>query len=193
MKNQKCILAVVLLCLMSEVAWAEEKDKAKLSEQTVVVEAYLLQIRTETLYSQGTAAVPKEKKERVTLLKLLWCLTDPNNGQVITAARTSARSGSEASTQTRRKQVINRELYANNTSFETVNHLWPDGRISVEYALQLESVDPMASASEGLPVSMISHGTQSEIILKPQVPTIVESSQIGDTALFLVMYCEVLK
>jgi len=157
------------------------------------VEAYLLQVRTEALYSKGSAAVPMKKKERVTLLRLLWCLTDPNNGQVITAARTSARSGNKASTGTRRKQVIGKDMYTNNTSFETANHLWPDGRISVKYALQLNAVDPIAPVSEGLPISMISHNTQSEIILKPQVATIVGSSQIGDTALFLVMYTEVLK
>lgn len=107
------LFAVLVIGPVSEVQgrqkMTEEEFSALLQEESVLVEAYLVQVNNEALYDAGAAVVPQQSAESVTVLKLLSCLADPENGRVVSSARVAVKKNEEANTVSEKVHYIPRK------------------------------------------------------------------------------------
>lgn len=91
----KKFLILASILAVSSIVFAEEKkaqepEKEKPDYRSVVVDAWLVRVSADALYESGVKPLSEKDKENVSVMNLLWCLGDPNNGKVVVSATTRA-------------------------------------------------------------------------------------------------------
>ena len=90
MKKSLICLCVLAMC---SVVWAEDKNqtepqKEKPDYRSVIVDAWLVRVDADALAESGVKPLSEKDKENVSVMNLLWCLSEPNCGEIVTSART---------------------------------------------------------------------------------------------------------
>ncbi|MCE5339599.1 MAG: hypothetical protein LLF92_00540 [Planctomycetaceae bacterium] len=97
MKKSLIVLCVLAMC---SVVWAEEKKaeevkKEKPDYRSVIVDAWLVRVDADALAESGVKPLSEKEKENVSVMNLMWCLSEPNCGEVVTSARTMGNTKAE--------------------------------------------------------------------------------------------------
>jgi len=200
--------ALVLVCVLAVcgVVSAEDKKIEERDCRSVKVETWLVCVSTDALYESGIQPVPSDDKQEVTILNLIWCLTDPNNGVVISSGQTLAVNHVRAEFRSKKTEYIEvgapvksseatkarhkTSSYQTETYCRTYSRIESDKNIFIEYEWSFEGI--LTSTSKLLP-EPISIGNQSALSIKPGKPVIVNQSHINDKMLFLVMRTKIIE
>lgn len=214
----KSIVVAMILCAISFAAASaqdQSADKAqppqeKPSTDSVLVEAYLVEVSNAALASSGTAVLPGDgKKDAVSITKLLWCMKDPNGGKVADMARVICRTGDEAKNAVAKtvyvKQVstqvsttghpiesVTYRSYDSKSEISATARIGEEGLIRLRLRFMCEEIDA-DKAAEGTPPGRLAYSFDSIIIVRPNQPMIVGGMQSGDSSLFLIVRAEIVK
>jgi hypothetical protein len=210
MKKSLMCLCVLVMC---SVVWAEDKKEAEPQKEkpdyrSVIVDAWLVRVDADALYKSGVKPLSEKDKENVSVMNLLWCLSDPNAGEVITSARTRAclaakvqntfentkyyGETSETEVQGGRKlQSRINHAYSQKVEFQTCSFIsekylkirWDF--YSVVIGENIKSLPP-----ETITINYRDNATNIKEIGKPMI---VGETQIGGDMFFLVMKAEIVE
>jgi len=209
------LLAMILCVVLLAAASADDKPQPpqppeKPSTDSVLVEAYLVEVSNAALAASGTAVLPGDgKKESVSIIKLLWCMKDPNGGKVADMARVICRTGDEAKNAVAKtvyvKQIstqvattghpiesVRYNAYDSKSEISATARIGEEGLIRLRLRFMCEEFDADKSA-EGTPPGKLAYSFDSIIVVKPNQPMIVGGMQSGDSSLFLIVQAEIVK
>ena len=184
---------------------SDEKLSNLLEQDSVLVEAYLVQVNSKALYEAGVAVVPQKNDERVTVLKLLRCIAKPQNGRVISSATVALKKNEEAQTSTKKNhyipgkdetgKTITIESYSTIVKFEVGLSDKNGGGIQKFFQYHHDGLSdiPDDKMPRELPPETISYFTQSSLNLSLNKPIIVSRSQNTGTSLFFILRAEIVK
>lgn len=189
----------------------EEELSALLKEKSVLVEAYLVQVDNEALYEAGVAVVPQKSAESVTVLKLLRCLAEPENGRVISSARVALKKDQEAETSSEKVRYIPRKKmiktgkepvesvqfspYSTRVRLEVLLIDMNDDKIRIRYSYKYDGLSdlPDTQTPQESPPGNISFTTQSSLTLPLNKPIILSSSEEAGTSMFFILRAQIVK
>jgi len=184
-----------------------QPQQEKPSTDSVLVEAYLVQVSNMALAASGTALL----QEDIGITKLLWCMKDPNGGKVLSMARVSSRNNDTAQSGTSKTVYISHtttrapttenaitsttyQPYNSRNEIEARPYINEDGRIVLQLKFRCEDfTESKAGEEQQAPPGKLGYDFDSTITIKPNQPMIVGGMQSGDSSLFLVVRAEVVK
>ena len=184
---------------------SNEKLSNLMEQDSVLVEAYLVQVNNKALYEAGVAVVPQKNDESVTVLKLLRCIAKPQNGRVISSATVALKKNQKAQTSTEKNhyipakdqtgKTITIEPYSTLVKFEVVlSDKNGDGiQMFFQYHHDGLSDIPDDKMPRESPPETVSYFTQSSITMPLDKPIIVSRSQNTGTSLFFILRAEIVK
>jgi hypothetical protein len=220
----KSVLMAMILCIISFAAVSAQDQPAdkpqplqeKPSTDSVLVEAYLIEVSNAALAAAGTALLPDDSKKSVSITKLLWCMKDPNGGKVVSMARAFCTTGETAKSSTTKTIYVSRSTtqvpmegkairsvtcqpYDSRNEIEVepyTNEMYTKGSGSILLQLKFKyegfTVNE-AREQELAPPGKIAYNFESNVMIKPNQPMIVGGMQSGDSSLFLIVRAEIVK
>jgi hypothetical protein len=210
MKKFLITISIFAVCtiVLAEDGKVTPQEKEKPDTRSVIVDAWLVKVDAEALYKSGVKPLSEKDKENVSIMNLLWCLGDPNNGTVMVSAKTYSSMNEEAycelsktgylkqergSVDTQTGKTVQRSIsftpYSSKTRFSNMSRMMDNKKIRIEYALDSE-VTLICQEDSNSPQNNIKIDFRNILILPVQKPVIVAQSQIGNDMLFLVLRAE---
>jgi len=197
-----CVLAITSTVFAE--GKVEEQEKEKPDNRSVVVDAWLVRVSADALYESGVKPFSEKDKENVSVMNLLWCLSDPNNGKIIGTAKTTALMAEEGNNELSYRENI-QEVIGHDGSGKPMmsgNYFWSENRITIKtcsFILENKQVRieyvfaaNLAYKSEKNPrPDEVKINSNSITIVSVQKPVIVAQTQIGDDMFFLVLRAEI--
>lgn len=183
----------------------EEELAALLEEKSVRVEAYLVQVENEALNEAGVAVLPQKSAESATVLKLLSCLADPENGRVVSSVRVALKKDEEAATSSEKVHYIPRkdetgktitiDSYSTGVKLEVLLFDMNDDRIRIRYSYKHDGLDdiPDSQTSQEPPSGRISFVTRSSLTMPLDKTIVISSSEEAETSIFFILRAEIVK
>jgi hypothetical protein len=194
---------------------AEEPKKEKPDNRNVVVNAWLVRVSADALYESGVKPLSDKDKENVSVVNLLWCLSDPNNGEIVVSATTRARAGEQA------ENTFSSEIYLSESTesyphrglgqmpgmaqpadmartyrpynervnFSTYSDVLENKQVKVGWKFNSEFIYSMGKDECPPNKGSVVYGNIT--IVSAQKPVIVAQTQIGDDMFFLVLRAEI--
>ncbi|OHB60921.1 MAG: hypothetical protein A2Y12_03840 [Planctomycetes bacterium GWF2_42_9] len=201
MKKSLMILCVLAMC---SVVWAEDKKaeevkKEKPDYRSVIVDAWLVRVDADALAESGVKPLSEKEKENVSVMNLLWCLNEPNSGEVITSARTQSFTNENSQSRLQKTQYIKRDTspnsyqfspYSSKVEFKTENYLLDNKKVRIEYSFITSYISISDSNS---PPDDIDIFFANILTMPIQKSVIVGQSQIENDMFFLVMKAEIVE
>jgi hypothetical protein len=207
MEKKKIVLGLFCILAVCSLTFAEgQKKEKKRDYRSVIVDALLVKVSAEALYESGVKPLSEKDKDKVSVLNLLWCLNDPNNGKVIASARTQSlvnEQGKNSFTRTLYIEEKNKAFPANGKGpivtrkrkpyqqqIEFINNprILENEQIRIEYHFFSELIE--MSDVKTIP-DQIMIKFQNVIKVSVQKSFIVGQTQIEDDILFLVVRAEI--
>jgi hypothetical protein len=226
----KSVLMVMILCVIpfaaasaaseqpcnkeqSQQGGNAQPPQEKPSTDSVLVEAYLVEVSNAALAASGTAMLPGDgKKESVSITKLLWCMKDPNAGKVVSMARAFCRTGETAKSSTTKTVYVEHtaappvpatahavmsstfQPYDSKSEIEVRPYINEAGPMFLELKFRHEGFNGQ-NTKKGLvlPPDKLAYNFDSTLTIKPGQPMIVGGMQNGDLTLFLIVWAEIVK
>jgi hypothetical protein len=210
MKKSLIVLCVLAMC---SVVWAEDKkvavqdpQKEKPDLRSVIVDAWLVRVDADALAESGVKPLSEKDKENVSVMNLLWCLNEPNSGEVIISSQTRSGLNNEATTSFNNTIYISRSneiardgrgaitnsSFNQRIDFRNYSNIVENKQIGISWEFNSNFVYnknqndyPPDSGS----VSFKNHWT----IMPAGKPVIVGQTQIGKDMFFLVMKAEIVE
>jgi hypothetical protein len=214
----KSIVIVAVLCMVSAgAAQAEQQgDKGQQPQpkppaDSVLVEAYLVEVSNASLEASGTDLLPDDSRKAVSITKLLWCMKDPNNSRVADSARVICRANDAAKSAITKTVYVKRiatqvsdtghpiesvtyQAYDVQSQIDVVSRIHEDNSIGIELKFRYEGLaDGTDDEAAQSPPAKLAYSFESMILLRPNQPLIVGGMQNEDTSLFLVARAEIIK
>jgi hypothetical protein len=215
----KSVVMAMILCVISFSAVSAQdqpSDKPlppqeKPSTESVLVEAYLVQVSNAVLAGAGTALLPGEDKESVSITKLLWCMKDPNGGKVVSMGRAFCRTKETAKSSNTKTVYVAQtttQVPTAGSALQSVTYQSYDSRNEIDVnpyinengtiVLGLNFVyagftESKADEGRQAPPGKFGYNFNSMLTIKPNQPMIVGGMQSGDSSLFLIVRAEVVK
>lgn len=203
----KKIFIILCVAMMYSVVLAEEKkteevQKEKPDYKSVVINAWLVRVEADALEKSGVKPFSEKDKENVTVMNLLWCISDPTRGEVLASSRTQSFTREMAQCESIKTEYIRRiesgppqnaislNPYSSRTIFKNNSMILEEKKIRVEY--DFESTN-FSAGEPNVPPSEIRVNFKDVIILQPQKTIIAAQSQVGSDMFFLVMRAEVIE
>jgi hypothetical protein len=210
----------ILICMcvlgMCTVAFAEEKkadeqgklEKEKPDTRSVVVDAWLIKINPDALAKSGVKLFSEKEKENVSVMNLLWCLNEPNSGEVMASARIQSYNNESAQCESEKCDYVKREEsmalpggrevqkarsftpYTSSTNLKTTLRILDDKKIRLEYTFRANDFiisDSNSPAGENK-VEFV-----NIINLSDKKAVIAAQSQTRKDMFFLVMKAEIVE
>ncbi|MFA6186142.1 MAG: hypothetical protein WC770_02875 [Phycisphaerae bacterium] len=173
----------------------EEPKKEKPDNRSVIVDAWLVRVSADALYESGVKPLSEKDKENVSIMNLLWCLGEPNNGKVVVSATTRAMVLNEV-----KNEFSNRVYFTNSKGYESnygqrVNFRTWSGvlennkQVRVNWSFGSDFVYGEIKDKDSPNTGSVSY--QNTTIVSAQKPVIVAQTQIGDDMFFLVLRAEI--
>jgi len=209
----KKIFVIFCAVLMGSVVCAEEKkaaepEKEKPDYRSVIVDAWLVKVDPQALENSGVKPLSEKDKENVSVMNLLWCLNDPNHGEVIASARTRSRMYERAENRCEKTIYVKSERrarlrgtndvqestsynpFTSDVKFRNSSQISDNKQILINY--EFSAVTFILNEDTNSPPDEIKISSNNTTIIPAQKSTIVEQSQIGGDMLFLVMRAEII-
>lgn len=188
----------------------EEPKKEKLDYRSVIVDAWLVQVSADALYESGVRPFSEKDKENVSVMNLLWCLSEPNSGKVVVSATTRALVREEA------KNAFNNTMYwgestescpgnnstpvrsrsyrpyDQNVEFRTYSNILENKQVRVEWSF-FSKFFICTKTRDASPPESRTVNYDNATIVSAQKPVIVAQTQIGDDMFFLVLRAEIVE
>jgi hypothetical protein len=210
---KKLLILLSVLAIASTVfaeGKVEEPKKEKPDNRSVIVDAWLVQVSADALYESGVKPLSDKDKESATVMNLLWCLGEPNSGEVIVSATTRALVREEA------KNAFNNTMYwgdstesypGNNSTpvrsrsyrpydqkveFRTWSNVLENKQIRVDWSFTSVFFICTKTKDTSPPESRTVNYDNATIV-SSQKPVIVAQTQIGDDMFFLVLRAEIVE
>lgn len=208
----------ILICLcfltMCSIVLAQENNQTQQQKEeqdyrSVIVDAWLVKVDADTLYQSGVKPLSEKEKENVSIMNLMWCLSEPNCAQIIASAKTQSYVGESAKCELSKLKYVADETitavgdgrqpiksrsikpYSSTTKFENYSRILDNKKIRVEYTIKANDV-AMSETRIG-PAEEIQIEFFNTMILSDKKFTIVGQSQIGNDMFFLVMRAEIVE
>jgi hypothetical protein len=179
---------------------------------SVLVEAYLVEVSNAALAASGTAMLPGDgKKESVSITKLLWCMKDPNAGKVVSMGRILCFAKRYAKSSTRTEvpvktteiqvasagtpiQSVSYNRYASMNEIEVRPDIIKDGSVFLELKFKYDGfTENKTDGIRQVPPETLGCNFDSTVVVNPNQPMIVGGMQSGDASLFLIVRAEIVK
>ena len=184
-------------------------------EESVMVEAHLVQVEMEALYKAGVSRVPSSGADNVTAEVLTKCVADANNGSVISAARLVVKRGEEAKTNSQSRKSV-KSVHKNfvpsgqpgGTAVETKDvtyrdynvgsnlsaraEIKKDKQIGIEMNFEYSGFDENRTDEEA-PPEISSYSYRDKLIVKDGQAMVVGGVQNGGKGLYLVVRATVME
>jgi hypothetical protein len=215
----KSVLMAMILCIISFAAVSAQDQPSekpqplqeKPSTDSVLVEAYLVEVSNAALAAAGTALLPDDSKKSVSITKLLWCMKDPNAGKVESMGRAIARSNEMAKNSITKTIYVSQsttqvpttgnpihsvtyQAYDSRNEIEVRPYISKDGPMFLELKFRYNGVTENKTGEENqTPPGKLAYNFDSIITIKPNQPMIVGGMQSGDSSLFLIVRAEIVK
>lgn len=206
MKRNLIILCVLSMCsfVLAEEKKASEPEKEKPDYRSVIVDAWLVKVDADALAKSGVKPLSEKDKENVSVMNLLWCLGEPNSGEVIISVRT--RSGlnqkaisdfgntiyisetQEASPDGRK--AVTHNPYSQKIDFETYSTITENKQISISWKFNSHFIYDI---NNWPPYTGSIDYQNNWTIMYAGKSVIVGHSQIGNDMFFLVMRAEIVE
>ncbi len=187
----------------------QEQKKEKPDYRSVIVDAWLVQVKADALYESGVKPIPQKDKENASIMNLLWCLGDPNNGKVVASARTQAHAGKDGFCELSKTEYIEQKKivydangrktaerpnfvpYECKIAFRNEPAILESGTVWIEFGFdsKLISQGDSYSPRNAISVNFNNRGTT----IPAQKPIIVAQAHIGDEMLFLILRAEIVE
>jgi len=189
----------------------EQELAALLEKKSVLVEAYLLQVSNEALSAAGVAPVPQNSTESATVLKLLQCMVEPENGRVISSAGVTVKINDEAETSSKKTRYLPRKKmsktskgtvesvsyssYSTSVDFNVRLYDMNDDRIRMSFEYKYRGLDTSSEAcvSQESPPDTVEFSAQSSPTIPLDKAIIISSSQEEGTSMFFILRTERIK
>jgi hypothetical protein len=201
-----CVLAVCSVVLAEEKK-AQEQEKEKPDYRNVIVDAWLVKVDADALYKSGVKPLSEKDKENVSIMSLLWCLGEPNSGEVIVSARTRSVVKNEVEnsfdndiyisestevTLPDAKPVTQRthHPYGQKVSFKTYSNILENKQIIIGWEFFSQFIYNKFQNKYPPDTGSINYRNPSTLI-PAQKLAIVAQSQIGKDMFFLVLRAEI--
>ena len=193
MKKFLIVLCVLAVC---SIALAEEQ-KEEPDYRSVIVDAWLVQVSADALYESGVKPLSEKGKDNVSIMNLLWCLSDANNGEIIASARTRAQLNERCETSLKRTKYVKKARgnssrtipYQQMVKFESYCGIYQAERIRIEYAFECATSEEAATVEMPMKVNV---RFNSATTVTADKPVIIAQTQIKDKMLFLVLRAEII-
>ncbi|MFA6175968.1 MAG: hypothetical protein WC765_05260 [Phycisphaerae bacterium] len=184
----------------------EEPKKEKPDNRSVIVDAWLVRVSADALYESGVKPFSEKDKENVSVMNLLWCLSDPNNGNVVVSATTRAAVGNSAKNEFSKTIYLSESTesfagdnskpirsrtqrpYGQKVNFLTYSNIMENKQVQMNWSF---SSDFIYGKTDKCPPDTGVVGYQNFTIVPVKKPVIVAQTQIGDDMFFLVLRAEI--
>ncbi len=197
MKKSLIVLCVLAIC---SVVWAEgnkqtEQQKEKPDYRSVIVDAWLIRVNADALTESGVKPLSEKDKENVSVMNLMWCLSDSNTAEVMSSATTKSYVGKETVSQVRKIQNIKRDphnfqLYESVTELENTTYIIDNKKVMLEFVFKTNYISMLGSDSCPDEIKIKFDST----LIQPIQKTIIAAqSQMGSNMFFLVMKAEIVE
>ena len=204
--------SLICLCVlaMCSVVWAEDKNQAEPQKEkpdyrSVVVDAWLVRVNADALAESGVKPLSEKDKENVSVMNLLWCLNEPNSGEVIISSQTKSGLNNEARTNLRNtiytsrteiatngQRAVQRTPYEQRIDFRNYSNILENKQIGISWGFSANFVynnDNKDCPPNSSSIEFENHWT----IMPAGKPNIVGQMQIGKDMFFLVMKAEIVE
>ncbi|HBG26773.1 MAG: hypothetical protein A2Y10_05565 [Planctomycetes bacterium GWF2_41_51] len=202
MNRNLIILCVLAMCslVLAEEKKTVESEKEKLDYRSVIVDAWLVKIDADMLYQSGVKPLSEKEKEYVSVMNLIWCLSEPNCGEIIASAKTRTITNESASCESSNVRYVKWERgnhtefspYSSETVFKTEPKIFDDKIIRLEYVFRIDSFS-FSEFNLELPPKEIKLNFANYVVFPDKKPMIACQSQIGNEMYFLVMKAEIVE
>ena len=197
MKKFLIVLCVLAVC---SITLAEEQKKEEPDRRSVIVDAWLVQVSADALYESGVKPLSEKGKDNVSIMNLLWCLSDANNGEVTASARTRTQLNERGRTSLQKTEYIKRKERGD--SFKIIPHqqtvefrscckISQAERIRIEYGFESATFEEAETIE--VPMNIINVSFNSATTVAADKPVIIAQTQIKDKMLFLVLRAEIVE
>ena len=196
MKKFLIVLCVLAVC---SIALAEEQ-KEEPDYRSVIVDAWLVQVSADALYESGVKPLSEKGKDNVSIMNLLWCLSDANNGEVIASARTRTQLNERGKTSLQKIEYIKRKErgdsfkfspYQQTVEFRSCCKISQAERIRIEYDFKSATFEEAEIADAPPDITNLSFNSVTTVAADK--PEIIAQTQIKDKMLFLVLRAEIIE
>ena len=176
-------------------------------DATVLVEAFVVEIRLSALYDLGVSPIG-QKPNSVSIEDILKCFKDRDDAQVTAGAKVNAAQREQAqakSTETRyfeREQIVQPargdrspvtrkalQSYEVGTQFAATTFIKPDGRIGTHFTFSQSTLD-LFPRQDGEPNS-VTRDWEGTALLEAGKPSIVGATQTEQEAVFLILCADI--
>ena len=207
----KKLFVLLSVLAVSSIVFAEgkveEPKKEKPDYRSIIVDAWLVRVSADALYESGVRPFSEKDKENATVLNLLWCLGEPNSGEVVVSATTRAAHWEEGVTEFRNtiywgestesfagdnsKPIRSRtqRAYDQKVNFRTHSNVLENKQLRVEWVF---GTDFISSSKDKCPPDTSSVDYRNVTIVSAKKPVIVAQTQIGNDMFFLVLRAEII-
>ena len=200
MKKYLVYLYVLAMCtvVLAEEKKTVESEKEKPDYRSVIVDTWLVKIDAERLYQPGVKPLSEKEKENVTVMNLLWCLSEPNSGEIMASARTQSSLKNTAECKSVKTEYVKQESgggitfmpYLSAINFKSYSRILDDKKIKIEFSIQSNDFNISESNAPPEEIKIV---FSDIVILSDKKSIIAGQSQIGSDMFFLVMRAEIVE
>jgi hypothetical protein len=198
---KKCILIALLAGVLGSVCLADEKTPDPFADTSVLVEAFMVRISTDALAEVGVSSIG-QSPEGISILKILACLADPENGEVFSGAKVNSVQGRGAESKQTKKFYVKREKqtrtrdgkiatsevydgYSAGKSFTASPYLISSDEINIYFVYHENFLE--IGEDKAAPPDTYSYDLESKAKAKTGVPVVAGAWQDEESVVFLIL------
>jgi hypothetical protein len=171
---------------------------------SILVEAFMVRVSTDALAEAGVNPIG-QSPEGISILKILSCLDNPDNAEVISGSKVTAGHKHEAQVRNEETFYIKRESvnvsmgkqgpvesknvrfdnYSSGKRFNVVPRIQSDDKIRLEASYSDTGI--VENEDETIPPTQLNYDWSGIIVLESGIPMIASASQNGDATIFLIL------
>jgi len=180
------------------------KEADPFEDTSVLVEAFVVRVSTEALAEVGVNPIG-QAPEGISILKILACLNDPDEAEVISGAKVTAVQNKQARIENRKTLYVKKETgrqtvtkqgpvagseisinsYDSGRTFSIVPHVQTDGPIRVEATFSYSGI--VINEDKSMPPGHISFDWSGVITAHSGKPVIASAVQDEENITFLIL------
>lgn len=198
------VLLVSVCCFSLGFCGESEKQVDPYENTSILVEAFVVRVSTEALAEVGVSPIG-QAPDGISVLKIAACLSDLDQGEVLSGAKVNCRHRNGSETKDRQTHYIAHErknvtktsegpvesteitykAYQSGTNFEVRAYLKSQEKISLEYNFSFSTFDE--SEGKQSPPDLYSFDWNGILIAQPGMPIIAGAGQNDESVTFLIL------
>lgn len=206
-----CVIccAIIAAGTLTEPAVKAQAKKTELIEDpykdsTILVEAFVVEIRLSALYDLGVSPIG-EKPNSVSIENILRCLQDEDNAKISSGAKVAIRQRERGNSESEQRIYLDQQTseaskrasgsrsvrpYQFSKSFGASANILAHNRIYVSFSFSENSMEK-ASAKDGTPPNTVNWQWSGAVCLEMGKASIVGATQDEKKAVFLILCADI--